>query len=626
MKTNIAVGFLAAGIGITTIGCGGGGQGGGVGSLGSGLLTSGTSGTTAGTTTNSPKGLGTLSFSIKWPKYVAPHPAGIHSHIIPASTMSISVVVNDVNGAQLQTALLNRTTNTQDLVSITNVPSGPVSVIIVAYDGTGGSGNAVAGGTVNPTVLAGQTVTTTLTLDAIGITSVKVVPFPATVSVGQQITLVATAYDANGAVVLNDPTSWVWSNDATQPVNLTYAANSNTATVTGVAPGPYIISVGTVTGDATNSVVGTQVTVTVANPVVNTAVYHITNLGSIGGVRMQPSGINKDGVVVGYDTRSDGTHHGFVWLGDAPNSVTGHIRDIGSLGGTNTQAYRIDDTYQLVGQSDLAGGGFHAFSSTPNGTLNDLGTFLGGGSSEANGTSNNGYVVGAAATATGHTHAAFFSLGEVIDLGVPQGATDSVARNVNSNGIVSGFYVTSANQTRAFRYDSSTGPGTQIASTDDIGTLGGAGAAANGLNELGQVVGASDTSNGGHHAFLWTQGATNGVSGNPQMLDLGALGTINGGNSNATAVNEMASTGPSLEVVGLSLIDNGPYHAFIWQNGTMADLNNEIGPNSGWVLTEADGVNDKGQITGYGTCNGVQCGYLLTPLSGSQPTIAKKRR
>jgi hypothetical protein len=60
-------------------------------------------------------------------------------------------------------------------------------------------------------------------------------------------------------------------------------------------------------------------------------------------------------------------------------------------------------------------------------------------------------------------------------------------------------------------------------------------------------------------------------------------------------------------VVGESLYFDGHAHyykAFIYMNGTMTNLNNLLPPDSHWSLTYANGINDAGQITGYGYNNG----------------------
>ena len=45
----------------------------------------------------------------------------------------------------------------------------------------------------------------------------------------------------------------------------------------------------------------------------------------------------------------------------------------------------------------------------------------------------------------------------------------------------------------------------------------------------------------------------------------------------------------------------------------MQDLNDLIPPNSGWVLILANAINNKGEITGYGTIDGANHAFLLTP-------------
>jgi probable HAF family extracellular repeat protein len=55
--------------------------------------------------------------------------------------------------------------------------------------------------------------------------------------------------------------------------------------------------------------------------------------------------------------------------------------------------------------------------------------------------------------------------------------------------------------------------------------------------------------------------------------------------------------------------------AFLWTSKSgMQDLNNLLDASgNGWALKQADGINDRGQIVGYGVHNGVTHGFLLTP-------------
>ena len=59
---------------------------------------------------------------------------------------------------------------------------------------------------------------------------------------------------------------------------------------------------------------------------------------------------------------------------------------------------------------------------------------------------------------------------------------------------------------------------------------------------------------------------------------------------------------------------NNIFRAFLWQDGRMTDLNTLISKHSGWVLTEADAINDRGQIV----CAGNKGACLLTPINGKR--------
>ena len=47
----------------------------------------------------------------------------------------------------------------------------------------------------------------------------------------------------------------------------------------------------------------------------------------------------------------------------------------------------------------------------------------------------------------------------------------------------------------------------------------------------------------------------------------------------------------------------------------MTELNSLLAPDSGWDLSWAVDINDRGQITGYGIKDGQFRAYLMTPVA-----------
>lgn len=297
---------------------------------------------------------------------------------------------------------------------------------------------------------------------------------------------------------------------------------------------------------------------------------------------------------------------------------------------TGTDAHGINEAGQIVG--DLSVNGSWRGFVWSNGTLVQIGT-LGGADSHGRAINRHGQVTGYASQANGDLSAYSYAGGMLTPLSV-HGSTTSFGMAINDSGQIAGRYAHGLSG-RAFLQNGT--------NTVDLGTLGGDGAWANGINNLGHVVGFSaldDTTPWLAHAFLyangvmtdlgtmagaslseataindqgqiaghgWVQGSHHAfIYENGVMKDLGTLG---GRRSFAYDINSHG------QVVGNSNDpDDVDYFAYIYDGGVMIDLNTLIDPAQGWTLHGANGINDRGQIAAYG-CRAGECGALLLDLA-----------
>lgn len=250
-------------------------------------------------------------------------------------------------------------------------------------------------------------------------------------------------------------------------------------------------------------------------------------------------GINSLGQAVGYSTTSTGNDHAVLY--------NGGVQDLGTLGGPASHAYGINTIGTIVGDADLASGSTHAFVRTAaNGTLTDIGT-LGGDFSSASAINELGHVVGLAYVNSTDDHAFIWTAtGGMKDLGILPSTTDSEAYAVNLKD---------------------------------------------------QVVGTSENVGSPAHGFLYSNGV---------MQDVGTLG----GDTAPAGINDLG------QVVGASYLADGvTQDAFLYDSNGIHDLNKLIDATSGWQLQNANAINNEGDIVGAGFINGDQHAFLLVPTT-----------
>jgi probable HAF family extracellular repeat protein len=345
----------------------------------------------------------------------------------------------------------------------------------------------------------------------------------------------------------------------------------------------------------------------------------MTNLGTLstdasGNGASYAQTLNNAGQVAGsYEYYVGGTFLGqraFLWS----NGTMTNLGDLGTIasGWGSSIATALNSAGQVAGVSNYVVGGTdqggRAFLWS-NGIMTNLGSLgteaSGYGYSTATALNSAGQVAGVSGYFVGGTsqgqRAFLWSNGTMNNLGSlgtdASGGGSSTATALNNAGQVAGnsyYYVGGMYQGQhAFLWSNGT--------MTDLGTLGtnagGVGTSfAHALNNVGQVAGESEYFVGGtdqgYRAFLWSNGT---------MTNLGSFG----GNSSASALND---TG---QVVGYSNTSSGAQHAFLYNAGTMHDLNT-FAP-TGWAFKNAIAINAFGQVAGNGTHNGYGEAFLFTP-------------
>jgi probable HAF family extracellular repeat protein len=126
--------------------------------------------------------------------------------------------------------------------------------------------------------------------------------------------------------------------------------------------------------------------------------------------------------------------------------------------------------------------------------------------------------------------------------------------------------------------------------------LGGGRSQATAINRHGVVVGDSELADGSTAACKWEKG---------HVRSLGKLGTLK--NSLADDINDRS------EVIGIAYTDVSAPVPFLHREGRMRELGKLLSAKSGWILSTANDISERGWIVGMGEYKGSIAGYLLIP-------------
>jgi probable HAF family extracellular repeat protein len=366
------------------------------------------------------------------------------------------------------------------------------------------------------------------------------------------------------------------------------------------------------------------VTMLAASSLFAEVLYHVTDLGTLGGRESTAWSINNKGQIVGMARVSDPSPWDdqpvlFDATGEGNNIDLSPEVDAG-------YAFAINSLGQIVGYVGDSWYGYGASRETwatlfdPTGHGDNV-EFeapdqLEWGSTVAVSINNAGQIVGTTFNIDLTEPFCSFAYGTLFD---PTGNSNHVnldgrgcwswseAYSINNKGQIVGMADPGPGGYRATLFDS-TGGGNNI----NLGTLpGGGGSYAQSINDFGQIVGYAYNSSGNARATLFDP------TGEGNNIDLGTLAGLE--SSWASSINNAG------KIVGASHSAPSDYRATLFDpagEGKNINLNDVIPPTPAWHLIEAQCINDSGWIVGFGeNPEGQTHAFLLTPVSTDDFTL-----
>ncbi|HET6382951.1 MAG TPA: hypothetical protein VFJ58_06120 [Armatimonadota bacterium] len=313
--------------------------------------------------------------------------------------------------------------------------------------------------------------------------------------------------------------------------------------------------------------------------------YNITDLGTAGDHfrSVLATAINNRGQVTGYVRAPGGEIRAFLWK-------DGAFKDLGAPSGEDSFGRDLNDRGDVVGYARSPGVGprYEHVVIFRYGKIVDTGI-----DGYGFGIDDKSQVVGQAYP---QRRAFLYDGRRTIDLGT-FGGLHSVAIQINNRGQIVGSADLASGDGHAFLYSNG--------KMKDLGTLDGTISVAEAINNKGWVVGLSNSAGGGYRPFLYRNG---------EMEPMENLGDF----SCPEAINSTAT------VVGGSYQELCEYHAIVWIGGHVYNLDDLLPPGSGWELSDAHGINDRGQIVANGSLEGRPglWSCILTPEKSSRTAPA----